>query len=277
MIGTINQKLYGSPLAGRSFRRASGAFPPESAIIERHAEEFARGRVLDIGIGGGRTTEFLAPRAGVYVGVDYAPRMVAWARERFPDRDIRFGDARDVAAAAPGPFDVVVFSYNGIDCVGPSDRLRVLASVRAALRPGGLFVFSAHNRACPARPAHDLANLRLGRHPVTFVRGIAVYLFGLWNAARNRRYVTETPEYALVNDMAEQYRSVHYYIRPADQVAQLRRAGFEDVTAYGVDGAPLDPELPSPDHFMVYYTARKPAARSATSSEERVAQTAGAS
>ena len=42
------------------------------------------GEVLDLGVGGGRTTAFLSSRAGAYVGLDYAPTMVKICRLKFP-------------------------------------------------------------------------------------------------------------------------------------------------------------------------------------------------
>src|ERR1019366_8247253 len=55
------------------------------------------------------------------------------------------GDARDLSRFGDGEFDVVLFSFNGMDYISHEDRLRVLAPVRRVLRPGGTFFFSAHS------------------------------------------------------------------------------------------------------------------------------------
>jgi len=71
--------------------------------------------------------------------------MVDAAKDRYPDREFRQVDARDLSAFADESFDFVLFSYNGLDCVGHADRLQVLAEVHRVVRPGGVFMFSSHN------------------------------------------------------------------------------------------------------------------------------------
>lgn len=114
--------------------------------------------IVDLGVGAGRTTAWLVERAGAggsYVGIDVAPRMVDAARRTHPGVDLRVGDAADLTSFDDGSFDVVVFSYNGLDYVAPDDaRHRCLREVHRVLRPGGTFVFSTHDpRALIARPS----------------------------------------------------------------------------------------------------------------------------
>ena len=52
---------------------------------------WAEGDVLDIGVGGGRTTGLLADDARSYVGIDISPEMLDLARDRFPGHDLRRG------------------------------------------------------------------------------------------------------------------------------------------------------------------------------------------
>jgi SAM-dependent methyltransferase len=103
-------------------------------------------RVLDLGIGAGRTTRFLAPAAKRYVGLDYAERMVRRARERFPDLDLDVGDAADLSRYGDASFDSVVFSFNGLGVL-PTDarRRQCLREVARVLPRGGTFVFSLHH------------------------------------------------------------------------------------------------------------------------------------
>jgi len=42
------------------------------------------GEVLDLGVGGGRTTPYLANRASRYVGIDYSAAMIKACRTKFP-------------------------------------------------------------------------------------------------------------------------------------------------------------------------------------------------
>jgi ubiquinone/menaquinone biosynthesis C-methylase UbiE len=82
---------------------------PELAIFELYAADIDGKHVLDLGVGAGRTSPFLARRAQRYVGLDYSHRLVSVARKRFPSLDIRHGDARDLTQFGQHSFDFVLF------------------------------------------------------------------------------------------------------------------------------------------------------------------------
>lgn len=110
-------------------------------------------KMLDIGVGGGRTTVHFAPLVRQYVGVDYAANMVEACEERFPDREdhISFGeaDARYMNQFPAGTFNFIILSYNGIDNIAHDDRLLALKEINRVGKSGGVFAFSTHNlRAC---------------------------------------------------------------------------------------------------------------------------------
>ena len=73
-------------------------------------------RILDIGCGTGRTTDFFKDRGHDVVGVDISFKMVKTAKSE--NREIAYS-AGDACALSfkDGRFDVVVFSYNGIDYI----------------------------------------------------------------------------------------------------------------------------------------------------------------
>ncbi len=102
--------------------------------------------VADLGVGGGRTTAFLAGRASRYVGVDNAPAMVNACRAKFPELEFVVADAADLTGFAEASFDAVVFPFNGIDYVLPDQsRKNCLGHIRRILKPGGVLIFSSHN------------------------------------------------------------------------------------------------------------------------------------
>jgi ubiquinone/menaquinone biosynthesis C-methylase UbiE len=128
--------------------------PGEVHVFKQAVPQGAR--VLDLGVGAGRTTPFLAERASRYVGLDYSEGMLVECRRRFPDLEFVQADASDLSQFPDASFDVVVFSFNGIDCLHPDAvRLRCIAEIRRVLAPGGTAVISEHNpRAIlvPPRP-----------------------------------------------------------------------------------------------------------------------------
>ena len=111
--------------------------------------------ILDIGVGGGRTTPHLSRLASRYVGVDYAPKMVAACQRKFPQLEFLVANATNLALVDDRTFDSVVMAFNGMDYLIPSEsRRRCLAETHRVLRKGGVLIFSSHNpRAIFSRPA----------------------------------------------------------------------------------------------------------------------------
>ena len=90
----------------------------EEAVVRELAPRLSTMDLLDVGVGGGRTTHHLASRVRRYVGVDYAPEMIAACRKRFDDPAIELlvADARSLPFPEAS-FDAVLFSHCGIDYV----------------------------------------------------------------------------------------------------------------------------------------------------------------
>jgi tRNA (cmo5U34)-methyltransferase len=98
-------------------------------------------RVLELGTGTGETAlRVLAHHPGAaWIGVDASAAMLARARERLPDADLRVGRLED--ALPSGPFDLVVSSLavHHLDAPGKRDLFRRVAAV---LAPHGRFVLA---------------------------------------------------------------------------------------------------------------------------------------
>jgi ubiquinone/menaquinone biosynthesis C-methylase UbiE len=113
--------------------------------------------ILDLGVGGGRTSAYLSQKASRYVGLDYSEAMIGFCRQKFPQLEFLVADASDLSKFADGSFDAVVFSFNGIDYVLPAEkRQQCLRECERVLRSGGVLIFSSHNpRAVLQRPTWD--------------------------------------------------------------------------------------------------------------------------
>jgi 2-polyprenyl-6-hydroxyphenyl methylase/3-demethylubiquinone-9 3-methyltransferase len=107
----------------------------------------AQARVLDVGCGGGLLCESLARAGALVCGIDLAPGMIDVARLHATDQqlkiDYRVADAADLAAAAPGSFDVVT-SMEMLEHV-PDPKL-MTATLAQLVRPGGHVFLSTLNR-----------------------------------------------------------------------------------------------------------------------------------
>src|SRR5438270_6942490 len=102
--------------------------------------------ILDLGVGGGRTTSYLSSIASCYVGIDYSEEMIRICRSKFPQLQFTVADASDLSQFADGSFDAVVFSFNGPDHLAPDEkRERHLRECHRVLKSGGVYIFSSHN------------------------------------------------------------------------------------------------------------------------------------
>src|SRR5439155_5691554 len=96
-------------------------------------------RVLELGIGTGETAlrvQAKHPDAG-WVGIDASEPMLARARERLPDADLRLRRLED--ELPPGPFDLVVsiLAVHHLDAAG---KRELFSRVARVVEPGGHFV-----------------------------------------------------------------------------------------------------------------------------------------
>ncbi|MFC7361099.1 class I SAM-dependent methyltransferase [Nocardioides astragali] len=248
-----NQRIYEDTGVIDIYRTIAPPQQAERNMFEPLSDELRTGRLLDIGIGAGRTTAYLAPKVGHYVGVDYSHGLVRAAAQLYPDSDIRWCDARDMSQFEDASFDFVNFSFNGLDSLDHDGRRQVLAEVHRVLRPGGHWMFSSHNRDYVRRGMLPWqGRFKPGR---VMLRKSAEALRHHRNWRHLRKEQVETPEYALVNDEAHHYSLLHYYISPTVQVAQLEAAGFTDVRVYDQWGT--ETAEPSPASIWMYYDSRR--------------------
>ena len=119
---SANRKVWAHVGEVARFASAQGWIDrSERVLLERITKEYVGGDVLDVGVGGGRTVPLLRRSAASYVGIDFVPELVTAASKRFPDADIRIGDARHLDFP-DASFDLAVFSINGIDAISHSDE-----------------------------------------------------------------------------------------------------------------------------------------------------------
>jgi ubiquinone/menaquinone biosynthesis C-methylase UbiE len=102
--------------------------------------------IMDLGVGGGRTTPYLSSIASGYVGADYSEEMIRVCRSKFPHLRFDVADAADLSQFADGSFDAVVFSFNGVDQLVPDEKREdCLRECHRVLKAGGVYIFSSHN------------------------------------------------------------------------------------------------------------------------------------
>ena len=216
-------------------------------------------RLLDVACGSGLAAELALARGASCAGIDASHRLVAVARDRSPEADIRVGDMH----ALPwddGSFDVVT-SFRGIWGTTPD----ALAEVRRVLRPGGRMGLTVwgHIKASPGawalkpftlatdeKVANQAAMVSLGRP------GVGEELLARWGFDEVQR--VEIP-FAWEFADPETYARALASSGPAYEAIQA--VGEEAFEQYAVevarqhvrDGLPLRAEIK-----VVGYLAHKP-------------------
>lgn len=261
---------------------------PEQSIVEELERQLLGARMLDLGVGGGRTTVHFSPRVRHYVGLDVSDAMISACRRRFEDHRhgalaFMTGDARSLPFSDSAQFDFVLFSFNGLDGVGDhDDRLRALREIRRVCRGGAHFCFSSdnlsffearfslgdilrHTARTVARSGVSLRHPRqLGSRLLRPLRWRGLNRpTGRLRDLDHAMIVIERHRYELVSDFfsrpGQRVRLDGYCIRPEAQVSQLHDLGFEQVRVFAADGVEVTDLVGSglPEHRWLYYLCTK--------------------
>lgn len=215
-------------------------------------------RMLDLGVGAGRTAFTFAPLCTEYVGVDYVPRMVELSRTHVgesPSVSFVQGDARDLSRWAGARFDVVLFSFNGLDYIDHEGRRKALGQIRACIADDGIFCFSSHNlEAFPFSPRWPSA---APSTPVRWAYRLARKVpFNLRLQKINRDHDTDelrSKGWAILYDGGHNFEIPAYYVLPDIMERQLQAAGFRLEAAYDLEGAKVDIHAPPRDPWIYYF------------------------
>jgi ubiquinone/menaquinone biosynthesis C-methylase UbiE len=262
------QEIYNSSRVVHSYKKVIKLLAPETVIFDELRVEFANKRILDIGVGAGRTVPHLTAISARYVGIDFAECMVEQCRARFPAFDFHVCSVTDMRHFSDGAFDLVVFSFNGLDTQEHEERLRALSEINRVLDKDGKFVFSSHNRnRAPIQKPWSLSRLPPLydlKHPLSAVKRVAAYVLGTINYLRLVRRNEYTEGYEIIVDEGHNdYGMRGYHITPDKQIAQLKQAGFETTGIVNNAGHRLgDAERVTDTSPWIYYVCRKEARNS---------------
>jgi SAM-dependent methyltransferase len=230
----------------------------------RLAADRARGRpVLDLGVGGGRTTSLLRLVSSQYIGIDYTPELVDLCGSRHPDADIRLGDARDLSGIPDGSQGLVVFSNNGIDAVDHEGRTKILAEAHRVLEIGGTLCYSTLNKNGPLYRAHpgNAAGITWMIGSLLPISGagtngdaVGADGEGAFRATRNwRRLRTQTRDegdWGLAPFAAHEFALVTHFVTLRGARTEMDRHGFDIEAVVPCDHA--DELAPGEDTTALY-------------------------
>lgn len=227
---------------------------PERTILNLLSDQLPAMRMLDIGVGAGRTTQHFSSLVAEYVAVDYAENMIKACEQRFvqakPHVSFRVCDVRSMAHFPDSHFDFVLFSYNGIDSISHEDRLLAFKEIRRVCKTGGLFGFSSHNlqsidQLLAVQPGDLLRTV--------YRRWIRNPLLILLND--KFRHLKQRP-FAVLKDGTHRFKLNIYYVKPSEQLNQIASSGFKNPRIFQLNGEEIQNSAALlgsvTDHWLYY-------------------------
>jgi ubiquinone/menaquinone biosynthesis C-methylase UbiE len=234
-------------------------YRPERVILHELKHLWPRARMLDIGVGTGRTTVTFGAIAREYIGIDYAHEMLNRARRHVPENsDIKLQqcDARDLSEFYDNPFDVVLFSLNGLDSVSNEDRTKILAEVRKVLKPDGYFIFSSHSLRA-FKPSRPLPRLSLTSPIRSLYYWLQAAIFNArlkWEHRNIDVRELRKRDWAVLKTGDHDFKMDIYHVHPEYQVRVLKEHGFEVESVLDTQGKYAD--VGSSDSDWLYFVCR---------------------
>jgi ubiquinone/menaquinone biosynthesis C-methylase UbiE len=231
----VNKKTYSSAKIVAEYLKDEGLQKPEHAIFDIVKSNLSKMRMLDIGVGAGRTSECFINKVKTYTGIDYSEGMINACRKRFPVNNTVSFEVMDMSTGlkkfSNNAFDFVLISFNSIDYIGYNERMTVIKEIRRILIPGGLFCFSAHNinfiKNADPLAIKDLAT------PFGLVRKMYIKSVSISN--RQKLKEVDIP-YVIINDGAHKFKLKTLYINTLHQLQDLEKTGFKGIRIFNNQG-----------------------------------------
>jgi SAM-dependent methyltransferase len=219
-----NVDVFNTTKLVQSYNADGGLTPAEIQLFDLWIKDGSS--ILDLGVGTGRTYPALAKRGSRYIGIDYSEAMVQASKSRFPEGDFRVADASDLSAFQDASFDVIVFSYNGIDYLHPyALREKAFSEIKRLLKPGGVLIFSSHN-------GRAINRLNFKRYE-SFVKTLKFFVISVLATLRSFKHLIVSPVFwkqkGYTYDRLQPLLT--YYSTPKVLLKEVETCGFTPLQA----------------------------------------------
>jgi len=247
-IDSVNKDQYDRPDKVKEYSEEDTLWPEEQVILQKYESHIRDRAVLDIGCGGGRTTQFLGQLTKDYTGIDYSRGMVDSCQENFSTLKFCHCDASDMRIFDDESFDFVLFAFNGIDCISHDKRINALKEIYRVLKSDGVFAFATHNLDDRKLvTAYNIRDLNIFNN----IHNIRSYL-------KARKHQIRTDTYAILSDPLDGFGQLSYYIRKRDQVKQLENVDFQCIAILNQNAQFVEVDSLDRDSQFLHYICRKP-------------------
>ncbi len=210
--------------------------PPEKIILEQLKPVLKNMRMLDIGVGTGRTTYHFAGLVKEYVGIDYSPLMIDECIKIFNGKSnnmiFKVGDVVNLSEYEDNYFDFILFSFNGIDYLAPEEREKAFENILRVGKPGGYFCFSTHN----IFSVNDLFKFikQFKYKPKQIIRNLKTWA-RLKSLYPSPEYLYSNRDYVIFNDGSLDFSLVTYYVNPVVQKEELSQ-NYKNIKVFDSKG-----------------------------------------
>lgn len=228
----LNQETYNKENVILEYGKFQFLFKAEEKIFEKYNSFLKKASVLDIGIGAGRTTQFLAKLCERYIGIDYSQNFISHCKQKMgtlQNVSFEFADARAMPQFANNTFDFILFSFNGIDCIDFEGRKLVLAECKRLLKNDGYFCFSFHNFYTIPK----VYSLTMSKNPFKWKSSLNRYK--MVNKLNPEISAFENKDYIILRDGENSFESDVMYMKPEFQVEMLKNLEFDPVCFYDAE------------------------------------------
>jgi|GEM_PF-1277915 len=236
--------------------------PAEEAIFLEFRDRIAGKKILDVGVGSGRTTPHLLQFGCDYTAVDYSRHMVEFCQGKFPAERFVCCDARDMTIFPDLSFNFILLSDSCIDCVGHLDRRKILAEVFRLSDHGGTVVICSFNRDNKRTTPYKEFSLRPQPGLRATLANYYHFLRSTCNWLKNRSLEVEELDYAVRTVPAHDFNCPCYHISKSVQAQQMASVGFVGIKVYDAAGSPQDVNTPDTSSGQIHYVGTKPLATS---------------
>ncbi len=222
-----NKNTFESYFIVKSYGYTNDLTIPEKTVLDILKNDLRNMRMLDIGVGTGRTTLHFADLVKEYIGIDYSTNMVNACKTRFPETSrMNFlrCDVRSMEVFDDKYFDFILFSFNGIDCISYNDRLIAFEQIKRIGKHNALFCFSTHN----IQFIHKLFTIHYSANIIRTTQNI----FKSFLLRSINKNIKGNEKYAVINDGAHMFGLNLFYIKPHEQIRQLYESGFNNIRVF---------------------------------------------
>lgn len=227
-----NLETYKNKKTINYYFNAEGLQLPEQEILKKIGNKLINASVLDIGVGGGRTTPFFANKTAYYLGIDFSEEFIIHCQKKyslaFPKAEFKTVDARSLEQMPPSTFDIILFSFNGIDNVSLDERNTIIQSIYKLLKPNGCFIFSSHN----LNYLPILSKYKIYRNPFATIK-TAIKHFNFLK--KNKLALQNKSDYTFIYDDTYDFGLQTCYVNANYQIKVLEENGFSNCEIYSLN------------------------------------------